>query len=120
MTIRVALVAAVVLAAPFLAAQSPVKSGINLPNIDTTVRPQDDLFRYANGRWLATAHIPRPVGHLAAFYDAFALTPWDPAVSATSDARTRLVITACRLPPPPPPSASRTHRWPDNHSLVTA
>jgi putative endopeptidase len=35
-----------------------VKSGIEKSHIDPTVRPQDDLFRYMNGRWLATAEIP--------------------------------------------------------------
>ncbi len=27
-------------------------------DVDPTVRPQDDLFRHVNGRWLATAEIP--------------------------------------------------------------
>ena len=25
---------------------------------DTSIRPQDDLFRFVNGQWLATAEIP--------------------------------------------------------------
>jgi putative endopeptidase len=33
-------------------------SGIDLANIDATVRPQDDFFRYVNGNWLATTEIP--------------------------------------------------------------
>ncbi len=33
-------------------------SGIDLDHRDTTVRPQDDLFRAVNGQWLATAEIP--------------------------------------------------------------
>ncbi len=45
-------------AAAFLAGQSPAKSGLEPDNFDRNVRPQDDLFRYANGRWLATAEIP--------------------------------------------------------------
>jgi predicted metalloendopeptidase len=40
------------------AAGSPVKSGIVLGNIDPSVRPQDDFYRYANGRWLAATDIP--------------------------------------------------------------
>ena len=37
--------------------QTPA-SGIDLTLIDSTIRPQDDLFRAANGRWLATAVVP--------------------------------------------------------------
>jgi len=33
-------------------------SGIDLDSMDPTVRPQDDLFRYVNGRWLTTVEIP--------------------------------------------------------------
>lgn len=32
--------------------------GINLDNIDDSVRPQDDLFRYVNGGWLERTEIP--------------------------------------------------------------
>ncbi len=35
-----------------------LRSGIDHDAIDPTVRPQDDLFRHANGRWLATHEIP--------------------------------------------------------------
>ncbi|HUF23335.1 MAG TPA: M13-type metalloendopeptidase [Vicinamibacterales bacterium] len=34
------------------------KSGLDLSNFDTSVRPQDDLFTYANGGWAARASIP--------------------------------------------------------------
>jgi predicted metalloendopeptidase len=34
------------------------RSGIEIANLDPSVRPQDDLFRYVNGTWLATAEIP--------------------------------------------------------------
>ena len=33
-------------------------SGIDLPNMDTSVRPQDDFFTYLNGSWLKTTEIP--------------------------------------------------------------
>jgi len=33
-------------------------SGIELANMDTSVRPQDDFFRYVNGTWLETTEIP--------------------------------------------------------------
>ncbi len=34
------------------------QSGLALPGFDKSVRPQDDLFRAANGHWLATTDIP--------------------------------------------------------------
>ncbi|HEY7752333.1 MAG TPA: M13 family metallopeptidase N-terminal domain-containing protein, partial [Steroidobacteraceae bacterium] len=37
---------------------APLKSGIDLTSMDRSVRPQDDLFRHANGTWLATAPFP--------------------------------------------------------------
>jgi len=45
------------------AEQSPLKSGLDPTQFDKTVRPQDDLFRYVNGGWLAKTEIPadRPV-----------------------------------------------------------
>ena len=53
-----ALVAAV-LAVP-AAAQTPATGalGVDTAAVDRQVRPQDDLFRYVNGRWLATTEIP--------------------------------------------------------------
>src|SRR6059036_129376 len=39
--------------------QSPaLRSGLDLASIDRGVRPQDDLYRFANGAWLARADIP--------------------------------------------------------------
>ena len=35
---------------------------------DSTVRPQDDLFRHVNGDWLATAVIPDDRSMDGAFY----------------------------------------------------
>jgi putative endopeptidase len=35
-----------------------VRTGIQTADMDTTVRPQDDLFEYANGTWLRTVPIP--------------------------------------------------------------
>src|SRR5579875_1943877 len=34
------------------------RSGLDLSYVDTAIRPQDDLFRYVNGRWLAEYKIP--------------------------------------------------------------
>src|SRR5687767_5966265 len=35
-----------------------LKSGLELGGFDRSVRPQDDLFRFANGQWLKTTEIP--------------------------------------------------------------
>ncbi len=45
------------LAVALTPAQSPT-SGLDLRNLDPGVRPQDDLFRAANGRWLARTPVP--------------------------------------------------------------
>src|SRR5688572_18936493 len=47
---------ATVFAAPAPAAQSTL--GLDTAAFDRSVRPQDDLFRHVNGRWLATSEIP--------------------------------------------------------------
>jgi putative endopeptidase len=39
------------------AATTP-RSGIDVQYIDSAVRPQDDFFRYLNGKWLQTTEIP--------------------------------------------------------------
>ena len=35
-----------------------LSSGISVDDLDPGIRPQDDLFRYVNGRWLARTEIP--------------------------------------------------------------
>lgn len=46
-------------AAATVAAQRPAPaSGLDPASFDTSVRPQDDLYRYVNGRWLDTTPIP--------------------------------------------------------------
>lgn len=52
---RVALLAIVV---AVTAAAQPAKSGIDLSTLDRSVRPQDDLYRFANGGWLDRTQIP--------------------------------------------------------------
>ena len=39
-----------------------------LEHVDPAVRPQDDLFRHVNGRWLATAEIPADRASHGSFY----------------------------------------------------
>jgi putative endopeptidase len=50
--------AALTLSGPLSAQQPTPVSGIDRQYVDPTVRPQDDLFRYLNGKWLATFEIP--------------------------------------------------------------
>ena len=38
--------------------EQPRSSGLDLASFDRTVRPQDDLFRFVNGGWLARTPIP--------------------------------------------------------------
>ncbi len=44
-------------------------SGIDKSNFDDSVRPQDDLFRYASGAWLKTAEIPAERSLYGAFVE---------------------------------------------------
>lgn len=57
---RVAWIAAAILcAAGSLTAQRPtLKSGLDLSSFDHSIRPQDDLYSYVNGGWLAGVDIP--------------------------------------------------------------
>jgi len=47
----------------------PPTSGIELANMDTSVRPQDDFFRYVNGTWLDTTEIPADRNNTGVFMD---------------------------------------------------
>ena len=37
---------------------TPLRSGIDLDALDPGIRPQDDLYRHVNGRWIAAHEIP--------------------------------------------------------------
>ena len=39
-------------------ASAPLRSGIDMSQIEPKVRPQDDLSGYVNGKWFATTEIP--------------------------------------------------------------
>lgn len=41
-----------------VAATAPVKSGIDVANLDPDVRPGDDFFAYVNGKWARETEIP--------------------------------------------------------------
>src|SRR6516225_8387219 len=42
----------------FYAWRMTLASGIPIDELDPGIRPQDDLFRHVNGRWLARTEIP--------------------------------------------------------------
>jgi putative endopeptidase len=78
----VAAFAALIAVAASVAAESNVESGIDRSASDPAVRPQDDLFRSVNGKWLKEAEIPpdRPID--GAFY----------ALRDRSEAQVRAII----------------------------
>ena len=45
-------------ASPSPTAEAVLAGVLETAHTDTSVRPQDDLFRFVNGQWLATAEIP--------------------------------------------------------------
>jgi putative endopeptidase len=47
----------------------PLRSGIDVTMLDRTIRPQDDLFRYANGAWLLHTEMPADRVSFGAFQE---------------------------------------------------
>jgi len=45
-----------------------MNSGLDLSFVDPAVRPQDDLYRHMNGKWLAEPHIPDDRASFGAFH----------------------------------------------------
>jgi putative endopeptidase len=45
----------------------PLKSGLDLNGFDRSVRPQDDLYRFAGGSWLANTEIPKDRSNYGSF-----------------------------------------------------
>jgi predicted metalloendopeptidase len=54
-------------AAPATPVAATRPSGVLLGNFDPTVRPQDDLYRFVNGTWLAKTEIPADKSNYGAF-----------------------------------------------------
>lgn len=50
-------------------ANSSLQSGIDMSNIDESVRPQDNFYRYINGAWLKATEIPADKTTIGSFYD---------------------------------------------------
>lgn len=51
-----------------MSADSSLTSGIAVDELDEAVRPQDDLFRHVNGRWIARTEIPSDKARYGSFY----------------------------------------------------
>ena len=49
------------------AARPPPKSGVELTGFDQAVRPQDDLYRFVGGNWLAHTEIPADRSNYGSF-----------------------------------------------------
>ena len=54
-------------AAPVLPAPPPPRSGLDLEGFDRNVRPQDDLYRFVGGGWLAKTEIPADRSNYGSF-----------------------------------------------------
>ena len=68
LTLSAATVALAVGVAPAVRAQrSTLALGIDTTNFDRSVRPQDDFFRFVNGKWLAHTEIPADASSWGAF-----------------------------------------------------
>jgi putative endopeptidase len=57
-------------AAPAGAGPAPLRAGVDVAGFDTSIRPQDDLYRFVNGAWLAKTEIPADRGTYGGFYEA--------------------------------------------------
>ncbi|MGC3982990.1 MAG: M13 family metallopeptidase [Steroidobacteraceae bacterium] len=49
--------------------QAMRSSGLEAKYFDATVRPQDDLYRYINGKWLSSVEIPADKARYGSFYE---------------------------------------------------
>ncbi|PKG86399.1 peptidase M13 [Colwellia sp. 75C3] len=54
---------------PFTTQKTALASGIEKANIDNTIRPQDNFYRYVNGNWLKNHTIPGDKTAIGSFYD---------------------------------------------------
>src|SRR6187549_1907259 len=47
---------------------SSLPSGIAIDDLDESIRPQDDLFRHVNGKWITRTEIPSDKARYGSFY----------------------------------------------------
>jgi endothelin-converting enzyme/putative endopeptidase len=85
--------------APAPVAAEPAKAvlgewGVDLSNRDEAVKPGDDFFRYASGKWLATFTLPEDKARYGAFDEL--------AVKSENDVKT--IIDGFAASPPAPGS----------------
>ena len=64
---RLAPIIASLLTVAAVSAAQPLRSGIDKTNFDLRVRPQDDLYRHVDGRWLERTPIPADLSAYGAF-----------------------------------------------------
>jgi putative endopeptidase len=79
------------------ACATTVNSGLDTQGFDAAVRPQDDLFRAANGRWLASTEIPADKSNYGSFIQLRDL----------SDARVRAIVDELATQTHPPGSVAQ-------------
>ena len=48
--------------------ENPPRSGIELSELSTEIRPQDDLFRHVNGAWIERTEIPDDKARWGSFH----------------------------------------------------
>jgi putative endopeptidase len=51
-----------------MTSSTPLASGIATDELDPSIRPQDDLFRHVNGRWIERTEIPADKARYGSFY----------------------------------------------------
>ncbi len=51
-----------------MTAESHLTSGIQTDELDPNIRPQDDLFRHVNGKWIERTEIPSDKARYGSFY----------------------------------------------------
>jgi putative endopeptidase len=49
------------------ASAAALQSGVDMQYVDRSIRPQDDLYRYLNGKWLDTFQLPPDKGSYGSF-----------------------------------------------------
>ena len=60
-------VAALVIATPAVAQPGARALGVDTTNLDRSVRPQDDFYRFVNGGWLARTEVPADASSWSSF-----------------------------------------------------
>ena len=66
---RTWIVLGIAAATAVVAAQTPARSGIDRSLVDSSVRAQDNFFRYVNGGWLSRTQIPPDRAVYASFIE---------------------------------------------------